>query len=286
MKKLVAVFCALAMLCVSFCALAETQAVTYESRGIEVHATLVTPDGATEYPIVVMCHGHGGNREENVGFAAVADALAAKGVATLRMDFPGCGESSESFQKNTLSNMEADVTAAVAYAKDSLPVTKTGLFGYSMGGRIVLELLAGGAEIDAVTLLAPAADTADLKNLFGGEEAYETMRAEAEKNGFVVFTTIYGQVQELSKEWFADLDLVADPAAAAAAVWNGPALVIWGSDDEAVSPSVSENVANVLGAEKLDATGEGHGYGFYSEDDAVRSLVAEGTANFFAEHLK
>ena len=214
MKKLVAVLCALAMLCVSFCALAETQAVTYESRGIEVHATLVTPDGATEYPIVVMCHGHGGNREENVGFAAVADALAAKGVATLRMDFPGCGESSESFQKNTLSNMEADVTAAVAYAKDSLPVTKTGLFGYSMGGRIVLELLVGGAEIDAVTLLAPAADTADLKNLFGGEEAYETMRAEAEKNGFVVFTTIYGQVQELSKEWFADLDLVADPAAA------------------------------------------------------------------------
>ena len=57
---------------------------------------------------------------------------------------------------------------------------------------------------------------------------------------------------------------------------------LWGSDDEAVSPFVSENVANVLGAEKLDATGEGHG----SEDDAVRSLVAEGTANFFAEHLK
>ena len=47
MKKLVAVLCALAMLCVSFCALAETQAVTYESRGIEVHATLVTPDGAS-----------------------------------------------------------------------------------------------------------------------------------------------------------------------------------------------------------------------------------------------
>ena len=35
-----------------------------------------------------------------------------------------------------------------------------------------------------------------------------------------------------------------------------------------------------------DATGEGHGYGFYSEDDAVRNAVAGAVAAFFAENLK
>ena len=35
-----------------------------------------------------------------------------------------------------------------------------------------------------------------------------------------------------------------------------------------------------------DATGEGHGYGFYSEDDTVRNLVASSAADFFAANLK
>lgn len=285
MKKLFAILLCLAVLLCS-AAMAEVTAISYESRGVQVPATLVTPDGAESYPIVVLCHGHGGNREENVGFGAIADALAAQGVASIRMDFPGCGESTESFQNNILSNMEADVNAAIEYAKANLAVEKVGLFGYSMGGRIVLELVAGGTAADAIVLLAPANDTADLKNLFGGEEGYEAMRVTANAEGFATFTTIYGQTQELSAAWFADLDVHANPAAEAAEVYANPALVIWGSDDEAVSPSVSEAVATTLGASTLEATGEGHGYGFYSEDDAVRNLVVGGTADFFAANLK
>ena len=260
--------------------------ISYESRGVQVPATLVIPDGVEEYPVVVMCHGHGGSREENVGFAAVAAALAARGVASIRMDFPGCGESSESFQLNTLTNMEADVLAAIEYVQANLSVGKIGLFGYSMGGRIVLELLAGGTAADAIVLLAPAADTVDLKELFGGVQAYEAKAAQAEAVGYAVHTTKFGQVQQLSRAWFADLDRVQDPAAEAAAAWQGPALVIWGQDDADVHPFVPAHVAATLGAQTQDATGEGHGYGFYSEDDTVRNLVASSAADFFAANLK
>ena len=260
--------------------------ISYESRGVQVPATLVTPDGVDAFPVVALIHGHGGSREENVGFAAIADALAAQGIGSIRMDFPGCGESTESFQNNVLSTMKADVLAAVDYAKANLNVTKVGLFGYSMGGRITLELLAEGTTPDAIALLAPAADTPDLKNLFGGEEGYEALRATAEADGFAVYTTIYGQVQELSKAWFDDLDKYADVKADASAAWQGPALVIWGTDDEAVNPAVSAAVADALGAQTFEATGEGHGYGFYSEDDAVRNAVAGAVAAFFAENLK
>ena len=264
----------------------KTCAISYESRGVQVPATLVIPGGMDEVPLAVLCHGHGGSREENVGFAAVAAALAARGIASIRMDFPGCGESSESFRLNTLSNMKEDVLAAIECAKGRLCVGKLGLFGYSMGGRIVLELLASGTAADAIVLLAPAADTVDLKELFGGAAAYDAMAAQAEAEGYVVHTTVFGQVQQLSRAWFADLDRVQDPAAEAAAAWNGPALVIWGQDDESVHPFVPEHVAATLGAQTLDATGEGHGYGFYSEDDAVRKRVANATAEFLAEKLK
>ena len=286
MKKLLALALALVMTLTLAAATAETTVFTYESRGVQVPATLVTPDGVDAYPVVFLAHGHGGSREENVGFAAIADALAAQGIGSIRMDFPGCGESTESFQNNVLSNMKADVLAALDYAKTNQNVTKVGLFGYSMGGRITLELLADGATPDAIALLAPAADTANLKNLFGGEEGYEALRATAEDDGYAVFTTIYGQVQELSKAWFDDLDKYADVKTDAAAAWQGPALVIWGTDDEAVSPSVSAAVADTLKAQTFDATGEGHGYGFYSEDDAVRNAVAGAVAAFFAEKLK
>ena len=142
MKKFFSALLVMMMaLCLCFSGVAEEIVGTVDSRGVEVPATLVLPEGVDingEYPLVVLAHGHGGSREENVGFKAIADALAAKGIASIRVDFPGCGDSTESFQENYMTNMKEDVLNAI-----QLPgtVTKLGLFGYSMGGRIVLELV-------------------------------------------------------------------------------------------------------------------------------------------------
>ena len=59
-----------------------------------------------------------------------------------------------------------------------------------------------------------------------------------------------------------------------------------GSRRKRLSPSISESVATALNAQTQDATGEGHGYGFYSEDDTVRNTVANATADFFAANMK
>ena len=286
MKRIASLILVVFLLLAS-CALAEN--ITYTSRGVEVPATVEVPEGKGEINLVVMMHGHGGSRDEYLGFPVIAQALKDRGIATIRMDFPGCGESAEPFTENNLTNMKADVLAAIDYMKANYDVDDIGLFGYSMGGRIALELLAEKkVDPDAVVLLAPAADNEDLTGLFGGPEAWDEMHAKAQADGFFTFTTIYGQVQDLSAKWFDDLAIYADVATDAAKAWDeDDALVICGSDDEAVNPeTVSKVVAQKLGAKVADATGEGHGYGFYTEDDdTVRNLVAKTTADFFAEHL-
>ena len=277
------------VLALSLSGIAMAENVMYTSRDVQVPATVVLPDGEGPFPLVVLAHGHGGSREENIGFGAIAEALKAKGIATIRMDFPGCGESTESFQMNTLTNMKLDVMNAVSYAMETynIDATKIGLFGYSMGGRIALELLAEGADDFAgIALLAPANSVEDLKAFLGGADQWETLKATAQSAGFVEFTTVYGQKQELSKEWFADLEKVANPAEIAATMFTGPALVIYSTDDTVVSPTVSAAVAETLKAEVVDATGDGHSYGFYSDKTTVLDAVTNGVADFFAKTLQ
>ena len=266
--------------------------VAYTSREAEVPAVVTMPDTEDAVPLVVICHGHGGNRDEATGFPTIAQKLATQGVASIRMDFPGCGESTEPFTANVLTNMKADVLAAVEYATTEYNVdpAKVGIFGYSMGGRISLELLADDAyDFAAVGLLAPAADTEDMKNLFGGAENWDKMKAEAAtEKGYADYTTIYGQEQQLSAKWFEDLEATTaeDLLAAAAENNDAPVLVIYAEDDVAVAPAVSQAAADALGAQVITTPEDGHSYGFYSDKTEILATVTDGAANFFAENLK
>lgn len=257
------------------------------SRDVEVPAVINLPAEQENMPLVVMCHGHGGSKEENGGFDAIAEALAADGIAVVRVDYPGCGASTEDFTLNTLTNMEADTASAVKYMEDtySIDTSKVGIFGYSMGGRIALDLLASDpGTYSAVCLLAPAADYVDLKELFGGAENWDTLKATADANGYADYTTIYGQQQKLSKDWFSDLeskdlDTVLKDATAN---YSGPSMVIHAVDDAAVHPEVSEKVAEAMGADVVLTPTDGHGYGFYGGPLYVRRIVVENAADFFA----
>ena len=286
MKKLLAVLIALAMM-LAASAMAEVTEITYESRGVQVPATLTTPDGAESYPVVVLAHGHGGHRDEGSGYIAIADALAAQGIASIRMDFPGCGKSTEPFTMNTLSNMKADVLAAVEYAKASLPVTTVGLFGYSMGGRIAVELLDEGFAPDAVAMLAPAVNYSIYHSL--GEEMAKEALAAFETEGHYAYTTRYGQNLDLSREWNEDMNKYAYPAMVddAAAAYKGPVMVIYAADDAVVDPVASQYVADAFGGDVIMATGNSHSYGFYSDTAMdIRNAVVYGASTFFALNLK
>lgn len=262
-------------------------------EGAEIPAYITTPKGYKadgSFPFVVMIHGHGGNHNEFDGFDKISNGLAEQGFVVATLDLPGCGKSKESFQLNTMTNMKADVLDVIDYVCKNYAVDKTriGAFGYSMGGRITLELLAEGKySFSTIELVAPAEDLTDLKNLFGGAEKWDTMKAEANEKGYAEFTTVYGQHQQLSKEWFADLEKYSDGLVEKAAEnYTGDSLVIWATNDEAVSPSVSSAVATTLGSATLNTYADGHSYSFYGTTEYTISTVNNGSVNYFVNELK
>ena len=113
------------------------------------------------------------------------------------------------------------------------------------------------------------------------------MKAEANEKGYAEFTTVYGQKQQLSKEWFADLEKYSDGLVEKAAEnYTGDSLVIWATNDEAVSPSVSSAVATTLGSATLNTYADGHSYSFYGTTEYTISTVDNGSVNYFVNELK
>lgn len=259
------------------------------SRGVRVPATVLLPEikNGQTVPLVVFAHGHGSMRAEP-GYAAIMQALRQRGVACVIIDFPGCGDSTEPFRHNALHRMKADIVATLRHMLARYPVDaeKTGIFGYSMGGRVALEVTADAMwRFQGMALLAPGASTRDLMGFIGGsEEAFAALQKTAENEGFAVFETPFGQRQELGRAWFEDLARMPESAPALAAEkFAGKAIVFYGEDDPVVSAAVAKRTAAALNAEAVDVSGDLHSYGFYSDRADILNTIAARTADFFAE---
>ena len=113
-----------------------------------------------ELPLVVLCHGFTGNRQGDGHFAPLAEDLAAQGIATVRLDFAGCGDSTEPYANYTLANMAADVDSVIGYMQATYGTGKTALVGHSMGGRLAsLYPQLGQYPVTALALWSPANGT-------------------------------------------------------------------------------------------------------------------------------
>ena len=113
-----------------------------------------------ELSLVVLCHGFTGNRQGDGHFAPLAEDLAVHGIATVRLDFAGCGDSTEPYANYTLANMAADVDSVIGYMQATYGTGKTALVGHSMGGRLAsLYPQLGQYPVTALALWSPANGT-------------------------------------------------------------------------------------------------------------------------------
>ena len=135
-------------------------AVELEVNGLTLRGMLHRPENCQPSPMVVAYHGFTGQKtESHFLFVKLSRALAAAGLACLRFDFSGSGESDGDFAAMTFGGEIAEAKAVLDYAR-SLPFANPArifLVGLSMGGAIA-SIVAGDepAKTRAIVLLAPA----------------------------------------------------------------------------------------------------------------------------------
>lgn len=142
-----------------------------KKTNVTLAGTLTIPDTLKNYPAVIMVTGSGPqNRDEELfmhkPFLVIADYLSRNGIAVLRYDDRGFGESVGNYNMSTTKDFANDALDAFNYLKNHKNIDKNniGIIGHSEGG-LIAEMLASNKDnnINFIVLLAaPGVETSEL----------------------------------------------------------------------------------------------------------------------------
>ncbi|MGN0225949.1 MAG: alpha/beta hydrolase [Prevotella sp.] len=141
------------------CLQAATESVMIPGSVGKLAAVIQIPEKTEgDIPFVLLLHGFMGEKGGSLE-TCMANALEKRGIASVRFDFNGHGESEGDFQDMTVLNEIEDVKCVIRYIQNKYDVKRIALSGHSQGG-VVASMAAGelgGDTISAVVLMAPAA---------------------------------------------------------------------------------------------------------------------------------
>ena len=100
----------------------------------------------------------------------IARALTESGIAVLRFDFTGLGQSEGDFAETNFSSNVNDLIAAVRFLEDHYQPPRM-LVGHSLGGTAILQAASGVPSAVAVATIASPSDPGHVRHLFPGAEA-------------------------------------------------------------------------------------------------------------------
>ena len=257
----------------------------------EIPATLTLPVSASKdakVPGVVMLHGTGSNRDEaGMGYALAAPRMAADGIATLRIDFMGNGDSTASYRDYNYTSAVIDAKAAADYLAglETVDGGNLGVMGWSQGGTDAL--LAAEAHPDTFQAVVTWSGALELNgaSLFAGT-SFEDAYAQAKKEGFYTMTFDWREPLELGERWFQEvaetniLKVTADIKA--------PILAINGKDDTTVTPDNAEKIVKAAAnadSQLLLVDNCDHTYNVFSGDFTALYQTVDATAAFFQAQL-
>lgn len=136
------------------------------AEGEPLAARLETPgDGAAAYALFAHCFTCG---KDSSAAVRISRALAAQGVAVLRFDFTGLGQSGGDFANTNFSSNIADLVAAAAHLREAYAAPKL-LIGHSLGGAAVIAAAHAIPEVRAVATIGAPSDVTHVAHQFGAQ---------------------------------------------------------------------------------------------------------------------
>jgi pimeloyl-ACP methyl ester carboxylesterase len=141
----------------------DTSIVTFMNEGMNVVCTLTVPKRHSLSPVVITLNGFTGNRDDmtipgtdEAYYQRLSRILAENGLASLRIDFRGSGDSDGEFQMTTFSTQISDTLAAVDFIWRNLrhKVNKRsiGMLGFSQGGLVGACAASRDRRVDSLVL--------------------------------------------------------------------------------------------------------------------------------------
>lgn len=206
--------------------------ISFASQGETVFGVLHLPDKPRS-PGLLMCHGFTGHKAEaHRLFVNAARDLCEHGIAALRFDFHGSGDSAGEFRDMTISGEIADAGAAMDYlvSRPEVDVDRVGVLGLSLGGCVAACLAGRDKRVKALVLWAATAHPERI------QERLAPDFGSAEVLDFSGWGLGRGFVEDAP-----NVRPLAD-----AARYRGPALIVHGEKDQAVPLSDARDYEEAL----------------------------------------
>ncbi|MEE1292917.1 MAG: alpha/beta fold hydrolase [Acutalibacteraceae bacterium] len=229
--------------------------------GIRLHAKLDRPEGLEKTPLCIVVHGLTGHMEEP-HLCAVSETMNDLGIATLRVELYGHGQSDGAFEDHDLAKWLHNLDTVTDYAKSLDFVTDLYLCGHSQGGlAVVIQAGRRPEEYKAILPLAPALMIPRLAKQFPEDEIPDCF---------------YFHEQRIAQGYIlANRALDVD---AAIRNYHGPVLLVQGMADTTIVPQDTVDAAKVYeNATLVTIDGDTHCFDYHLDKvvEAVKEFMAK-----------
>lgn len=221
----------------------ETHTAVEIEGAVQLSVVIDCPDGGGRHPCALLLHGLGGHKDNDIHLMLVSK-LHELGIASVRFDFPGCGDSGGTTRNLTVGNAAAALQAVTRLAGVHRQLSKSqlGAVGASFGGAVLLRAARHIENLRAMVLRSPVSDYVAVRTAQLGPQGL----SDWERSGVSDVASASGRYPT-PFEFF--LDAQTHDAYAEASRTKVPLLIVQGGADATVPVQHSERLQAAWGGE-------------------------------------
>lgn len=154
------------------------EALILENEGEKIFGVLHRPLKPTKVPALLICPGFAGNKCGKFRlFVTLAKELAKSGIAVLRFDYRGAGDSEGEFRDITLKGKVNDTLLCLNFLANDPQIdsSRIGILGRSLGGVISILAAKRFEKIRSLALWAPVFRSDPWRKLWDSFQAHHSV---------------------------------------------------------------------------------------------------------------